>query len=484
MWRTPRFSDCVLPLRPRSILRRDMYCLATLAVILEQVEVAMGAFSGLVWGLPLIILLFGTHLFLTFRFGFIQRRMVRAIRLSVSKEDGEGDVSHFGSLATALAATIGTGNIIGVAGAIAIGGPGAVLWMWLTGVFGIATKYAEGVLAVKYRVKTPTGQMAGGPMYVLERGLGQKWLGVVFAIFTAIAAFGIGNMTQANAVVGQVHANFPDLDRAQVSVILGVAMAILTAAVILGGIRSISKTCQVLVPFMAIFYAIGCVLVLIKNAALLPETVSLIVSSAFNGHAAVGGFAGAGLAKALQMGVARGLFSNESGLGSAPIVAAAARTSDPVRQGLVSATGTFWDTVVVCAMTGLVLVSSGHWKDGVGKSELTRAAFAELHVVGPWVLFIGLVTFVFSTILGWSYYGEKAMEYLFGSKAILPYRWVWVVMVFVGSVAPLQAVWDFADAMNGLMAIPNLIALLALSGVVANETKRYLAGTPYTEAKD
>jgi len=434
----------------------------------------MADFSALVWGPWLIVLLFGTHLFLTVRLGFMQRYIIRAIKLSFSKnEGGAGDVSPFASLMTALAATIGTGNIIGVASAIAMGGPGAVLWMWLTGVFGIATKYAEAVLAVKYRVTTPTGEMAGGPMYALERGMNAKWLGMIFAGFATIAAFGIGNMTQANAVIGQVQARFPDVDPKMLAYSIGATMAVLTAAVILGGIKSIARACAWLVPFMAIFYVIGCALILIKNYAVLPETISLIVTSAFTGQAAVGGFAGAGIAAAMRFGIARGLFSNESGLGSAPIVAAAAQTRNPVRQALVSATGTFWDTVVICAMTGLVLVSSGHWKEGLGKAVLTQAAFAELHSIGPIILFIGLVTFVFSTILGWSYYGEKSAEYLFGPKVIFPYRLLWVIAVFVGSIAPLPMVWDFADAMNGLMAIPNLISLIVLSGVIAAETRTH-----------
>ncbi len=444
---------------------------------MKQIEAAMGAFSGFVWGVPLIVLLFGTHLFLTFRLGFIQRFIGRGIRLSFRKDSGDGDVTSFGSLATALAATVGTGNIIGVAGAIAVGGPGAVLWMWLTGIFGIATKYAEGVLAVKYRVRLPNGQMAGGPMYALEKGLGMKWLGVVFAAFTAIAAFGIGNMTQANAIVGQIQLNFPAV-KDHAPVWAGAVMAALTAAVVLGGIRSISRFCTFLVPFMTVAYVLGCLIILIKNAAVLPDTIALIFRDAFTGTAAVGGFTGAALKEVMRMGIARGLFSNESGLGSAPIVAAAAKTSSPVRQGLVSSTGTFWDTVVICAMTGLVLVSSGHWKEGLGKADLTRAAFADLHTFGPIILFVGLVTFVFSTILGWSYYGEKAVEYLFGTGAVLPYRILWVIMVFVGSVAPLKAVWDFADAMNGLMAVPNLVALLLLSGVVASETRKYFAENP------
>lgn len=431
-------------------------------------------FAGWVWGPPLIILLFGTHLFLTFRLGFIQRYIFRAIKISLSRtKEGEGDVSQFGALMTALAATIGTGNIIGVAGAVAAGGPGAVLWMWLTGVFGIATKYGEAVLAVKYRVKMPDGTMAGGPMYALEKGLGQKWLGVLFAILTCVAAFGIGCMTQANSIVSQVQGWFAPEQAKAVAWGLGLAMAALTALVILGGVKSISRVCELLVPFMAIFYVIGCCAILIKNFAVLGETFSLIFRTAFTGQAAIGGFVGAGLKEAARFGIARGLFSNESGLGSAPIVAAAAQTKNPVRQALVSSTGTFWDTVVVCAMTGLVIVSSGHWKEGMGKAQLTTAAFADLHAFGPIILGVGLMTFVFSTILGWSYYGEKAAEYLLGQRAVKPYRVLWVIAVLVGSVLPLSVVWDFSDAANGLMAVPNLIALLALSGVIAAETRAH-----------
>jgi alanine or glycine:cation symporter, AGCS family len=434
----------------------------------------MADFAGWVWGVPLIALLFGTHLFLTVRLGFIQRFIPRAIKISMSRQkEGEGDVSQFGALMTALAATIGTGNIIGVAGAIAAGGPGAVLWMWLTGVFGIATKYGEAVLAVKYRVKMPDGSMAGGPMYALEKGLGQKWLGVLFAVLTCVAAFGIGCMTQANSIVGQVQGAVAPEHKETVAWVLGIAMAVLTAFVILGGVKSIAKVCEVLVPFMAIFYVVGCAAILIKNFAVLGDAISLIFSSAFTGQAAIGGFIGAGMKEAMRYGIARGLFSNESGLGSAPIAAAAAQTPNPVRQALVSSTGTFWDTVVVCAMTGLVIVSSGHWQEGMDKTQLTRAAFRDLHAVGPWILNIGLGTFVFSTILGWSYYGEKAAEYLFGQRAVKPYRILWVIAVLVGSVLPLAVVWDFSDAANGLMAVPNLIALIALSGVIAAETKTY-----------
>jgi AGCS family alanine or glycine:cation symporter len=439
-----------------------------------SLEKLMASFAEAIWGPWLIALLFGTHLFLTFRLGFIQRFIWRGIRLSAAPAgEGKGDVSHFAALMTALAATIGTGNIVGVATAVASGGPGAVFWMWLTGVFGIATKYGEAVLAVKYRVETANGQMAGGPMYVLEHGLKMKWLGIVFAAFTAIAAFGIGNMVQANAVVSLVKENLPGTDPTILAWTLGLVMSGLTAAVILGGIRSIARVCAFLVPLMAVVYVIGCSLILIRNFAELPGAISLIFTSAFSGQAAAGGFLGAGVAQAMRYGIARGLFSNEAGLGSAPIVAAAAQTRNPVRQALVSATGTFWDTVVVCAITGLVIVSSGHWMEGSKGAALTRQAFADLHSVGPIVLFFGLVTFVFSTILGWSYYGEKAAEYLFGPRAIKPYRILWVFAVLAGSVAALDVVWNFADALNGLMAIPNLIALLALSGVIAAETKAH-----------
>jgi AGCS family alanine or glycine:cation symporter len=422
------------------------------------------------WGLPLIVLLFGTHIFLTIRLRFPQRYIFKAIKLSVTKDEGaEGDVSQFGALTTALAATIGTGNIVGVATAVALGGPGAVLWLWLTGVFGIATKYSEGLLAVKYRVKSPSGDMAGGPMYVLERGLGKRWLGILFALFTAVAAFGIGCMVQANSISTLAASTFhiPTW-------VTGLLLALLTAVVILGGIKSIARVCEILVPFMALFYILGCLYILVLHHATLPQTIALILNSAFTGHAAVGGFAGATIMMALRFGVARGLFSNESGLGSAPIVAAAAQTRNPVRQALVSSTGTFWDTVVVCLLTGLVLVNSADWTSGTDGALLTKSAFAHIPVVGPIVLTIGLLTFVFSTILGWSYYGEKAMEYLAGEKAVLPYRILWCIVVFLGSVFSLQFVWDFADLANGLMAIPNLIALLALSGVLVHETREYL----------
>lgn len=437
---------------------------------MEGLEIVLGTISGVVWGPPMLLLLFGTHLFLTFRLRFIQQYMGRAIRLSVTRsQEGEGDISHFGALTTALAATIGTGNIVGVATAVALGGPGAVLWMWLTGVFGIATKYSEALLAVKYRVVTADGTMAGGPMYALERGMNMKWLGVVFAVFTAIAAFGIGNMVQAHAVADNMRETFGVPMWAT-----GMLLAILTGLVVLGGVKSIARVCQMLVPFMAATYVLGCLLVLAVNIATIPATIALIVSSAFTGHAAAGGFLGAGIVQAMRFGVARGLFSNESGLGSAPILAAAAQTKDPVRQALVSSTGTFWDTVVICAMTGLVVVNSGLWQEGLSGSVLTKAAFGQVHYLGPAVLTLGLLTFVYSTILGWSYYGERAIEYLFGKKAVLPYRVAWVGAVLLGSVATLQVVWDFADIANALMAVPNLISLLVLSPVIVAETRKHL----------
>ncbi len=451
---------------------------------MDKLNAWIEAGAGFVWGPWLVALLFGTHLFLTWRTGFIQRFLGRAIKLSISKDPGApGDISQFGALVTALAATIGTGNIFGVAGAVLIGGPGAVLWMWLTGVFGIATKYAEALLSVKYRVTNSRGQMSGGPMYVLERALNAKWAGVLFAIFTAIAAFGIGNMAQSNAIADMVvtkKAILPfEMGDEAIKFSIGLILAILTGAVVLGGIRSIARFCTFLVPFMAFFYVLGCLIILAFSWDQILPTISLIVRSAFTGHAAVGGFVGAGIAEAMRYGIARGLFSNESGMGSAPIVAAAARTKDPVRQALVSSTGTFWDTVVVCALTGLVIVSSGDWQgEGETRAGLCDKAFHHLGAFGDWILILGLLTFVFSTILGWAYYGEKAIEYLIGIKSVFFYRILWVIAVFVGCIWKSDAVWNFSDMMNGLMAIPNLVALLMLSGVIAAETKRYFKENP------
>ena len=429
--------------------------------------------SGWLWGWPMIILLLGTHLYLTIILRFPQRKIFTAIRLSVKRDPGAtGDVSQFGSLATALAATIGTGNIIGVATAIALGGPGAVLWCWLTGVFGISTKYAEGLLAIKYRTKTANGKMLGGPMYALEKGLGWKWLAILFAFFTACASFGIGSTVQANAIatLGYESHNISPY-------ISGTFICLLSAAVILGGVKSIARVCGMLVPFMAFFYVIGCIVILCMNAAYLWPALKLIVLSAFTPQAAGGGFIGTTVMMAARFGIARGLFSNESGLGSAPIVAAAAQTRNPVRQALVSSSGTFWDTVVICALTGMVIVSSIIAYPDISFSNgatLTKAAFAKIPVLGTPLLTFGLLTFAFSTILGWCYYGERAVEYLKGKRWVIVYRIIYIAAVFIGSVVNLHVVWNFADCMNALMAIPNLISLLCLSGVIVHETKKYL----------
>ena len=435
--------------------------------------------SSAVWGWPMIILLLGTHIFMTVRLRFPQLRIGKAIKLSVTKDkDAQGDVSQFGALATALAATIGTGNIVGVATAVSLGGPGAVLWCWITGFFGIATKYSEGLLAVKYRVKTRDGNYMGGPMFALDRGLGQKWLAVLFAVFTAIAAFGIGNAVQANSISMLVEET-----TGLSPLVTGIVLAVLVLLVVIFGLKGISKVCTLLVPFMAVFYVLGCLVILGMNWQYLGEAISLICKSAFSARAAGGGFIGTSVIMAARFGIARGLFSNESGMGSAPIVAAAAQTRNPVRQALVSSTGTFWDTVVVCAITGLVLVSSIVAYPDIDCTQgaaLTKAAFDKLPVVGPIILTVGIITFAFSTILGWSYYGERAVEYLGGrnyklrKRLIKGYRLIWVGVVFLGSVMSLSIVWNIADIMNALMAVPNLVSILFLSGVIVHETRHYL----------
>ncbi len=429
--------------------------------------------SGWLWGWPMIILLIGTHLFLTIRLRFPQRYIFKAIKLSVKKDkDATGDVSQFGSLATALAATIGTGNIIGVATAIALGGPGAVLWCWITGVFGISTKYAEGLLAIKYRVKTAKGKMSGGPMYALEQGLGWKWMAILFAIFTSIAAFGIGNTVQANAIATVTYESY------NISpYITGTVVCLLTAAVILGGVKSIARVCQILVPFMALLYVIGCCYILYINSPYLWPALKLICHAAMNPEAAGGGFVGSTVMTAARFGIARGLFSNESGLGSAPIVAAAAQTRNPVRQALVSSSATFWDTVVICALTGLTIVSSVIAYPDItfdNGATLTKEAFAKIPYIGTPLLTFGLLTFAFSTILGWSYYGERAVEYLKGKRWVIGYRVLFIAAIFIGSIMNLVVVWNLADCMNALMAIPNLLSLLFLNGVIVNETRKYL----------
>jgi len=430
-------------------------------------------FSNLLWGWPMIILLLGTHLYLTIILRFPQRKIFTAIRLSYKKDlDGQGDVTQFASLATAIAATIGTGNIVGVATAVTLGGPGAVLWCWLTGVFGISTKYAEGLLAVKYRQVTPQGKMIGGPMYALEKGLRMRWLAVLFAVFTAFASFGIGSTVQANAIstlTSEVYTVSPYIS--------GLVICLLTAAVVLGGVKSIARVCGMFVPFMALVYVLGCIYIIGVNAQYVWPAIKLIVEAAFTPEAAGGGFIGSTVMTAARFGIARGLFSNESGLGSAPIVAAAAQTRNPVRQALVSSSGTFWDTVVICALTGIVIVSSVLAYPDItfeSGSTLTKEAFAKIPFIGTPLLTFGLTTFAFSTILGWCYYGERAVEYLKGYRWVIAYRIAYIAAVFIGSIMSLQMVWNFADCMNALMAIPNLISILALSGILVHETRKYL----------
>ena len=435
--------------------------------------------DGMVWGWWLIILLFGTHIYMTIRTGFIQRKTIsKGIKLSVHKDpDAEGEVSNFGALTTALAATIGTGNIVGVGIAIALGGPGAVLW--LSGIFGIATKYSESLIAVKYRVKTKDGRMQGGAMYALSRGL--KWkklgkvLGMIFAVFAGFASFGIGCATQVNA-----SANVVEENTGVQGWMVGLVVAILTAIVIFGGIKSIATVCEKLVPFMAIFYVIGCLIILGINYDYILPAIQTICKLAFTPGAAAGGLVGTGIRLAMQYGIARGLFSNESGMGSAPIAAAAAQTRNPVRQALVSSTGTFWDTVVVCLMTGLVLVSTIMKNPNINADQisdggtLTTLAFGQIPVLGPIILTLGIICFAYSTILGWAYYGERAVEYFAGHKGLIPYRIIYVVVAGIAPIVALDVVWALADILNALMAIPNLIAVLLLSNVVVKETKKYI----------
>ena len=428
------------------------------------------------WGLPFIIILLGTHAFCTIRTGFVQKHIFKGMRLSVTPDaDGEGEVSQFGALTTALAATIGTGNIIGVATAVASGGPGAVFWMWITGVFGMATKYMETAMAVKYREQTKDGRMMGGAFTALELGLHSKWLAVLFAIFGGIAAFGIGCLTQANSISTALKQNFGVDER-----MAGVIVAILTAIVIIGGVKSITKVTERLIPFMAAFYVLGCLWVIFMNRSVLGQSIALIFKSAFSFQAGAGGVFGFTVAKALRYGCARGLFSNESGMGSAPIVAASAKTRNPVRQSLVSMTGTFWDTVVICALTGITLVSSAvahpeflEAGSNTDTTVLTFQAFALIPTVGKPIIAISLALFAYSTILGWSYYGERCAEYLLGSKVIKYYKIMFVILSFVGCIVKLATVWNIADILNGLMIIPNVIGVFLLSGVLIADLKKY-----------
>ncbi len=440
------------------------------------------AVRDIIWGAPLVILLLGTGIYLTIRLKGLQfTKLFPALYLALikRKEDAEGDISHFQALMTALAATVGTGNIAGVATAIAAGGPGALFWMWITGLFGMATKYSEALLAVKYRVKDRLGTMSGGPMYYLTLGLRAKWLGVAFALFAAFAAFGIGNMVQSNSVADAAH-SFLSIPYW----LTGVVLALLTGLVIIGGIKSIANVTSVLVPFMILVYFSAALVALVLKYQELPHAFSLIFKGAFSGTAALGGFLGAGVKEAVKMGVARGLFSNESGLGSAPIAAAAAQTKNPVNQALVSMTQTFIDTLVVCTMTGLVIITSGAWTSGKTGAPLSYLGFKRIfasilgpsagNAVGGVVVALGLVLFAYSTILGWSYYGEKSLEFLLGERSVLPYRLLFTVFVFIGSIASLGLVWTLSDVMNGLMAFPNLVGLIGLSGVIVSETRKYL----------
>lgn len=445
---------------------------------MDAVSKLLNDISGAIWGFPMIVMLLGTHLFLTFRTGFIQKKVPLGIKLSVTKdENSRGDVSQFQALTTALASTIGTGNIIGVGTAVYLGGPGAVFWCWITGVFGIATKYAESLISVKYRVQSADGRMLGGAMYALERGLNMKWLAVLFAFFAMIASFGIGCGTQINAIVEVIENNVPfiRLPRA----VIGVFFAVLTAVIIIGGIKWIANVCARLVPFMAVFYMAGCVIIMVCNYDFIIPALKAIVALAFAPGSVEGGLAGQGIMMAARFGIARGLFSNESGLGSAPLVASAAQTKNPVRQALVSATGTFWDTVVVCLATGLVIVSTVMKypeinMNGISNGgQMTTVAFSQIPF-GSVVLVAGIILFAYSTILGWSYYGERCAEYLFGKSAILPYKIVYISVIVAASVMALDTVWTVSDILNAFMAVPNLIAVLMLSGHIAKDTAYYL----------
>ena len=441
---------------------------------MESLNNFITAANGILWGPIMLVLLVGTHIYLTARTGIIQRKTFTGVKLSITPDkEASGDIGGFAALATALAATIGTGNIVGVATAIGTGGPGAVFWMWMTGLLGMATKYSEGLLAVKFRVRAKDGSYIGGPMYALERGMNQKWLGVLFAGFTGFAGFGLGNMVQGNSIAESCLNTF-----GVPKVVTAGVLTVLTGMVILGGVQSISKVCEKLIPFMAGLYILGCVIICFINAPYMGEALAVIIKGAFNPQAVGGGFVGATIGACIRAGVSRGLFTNESGLGSAPIVDACAATRNPARQALISMSGVFWDTIVVCLLTGLVLVSSmikdPAGMEGLVGANLTTQAFAAIPVVGPAVLTFGLITFAWSTILGWNVYGEKAWVYLVGVKALKPYRLAWTLVVFVGCVAALEVVWNAADMLNALMIIPNLVALLGLSGVIASETKKYV----------
>lgn len=486
---------------------------------MEGISHIVETVNNCLWGLPMILLLSGTHLFMTWKTGFIQKKLPLAIRLSLTRDpDSEGDISPFAALSTSLASTLGTGNIIGVGTAIALGGPGAVFWCWLTGIFGMATSYAESFIAIKYRVRTSDGTTAGGAMYALERALHLKVPAILFACFGVLTSFGIGCGVQVNAIAAVVTpAVRQAADRADgsfrwlssllermpflPSLAVGLVTGLITCAVIFGGVRSVSRVCEKLVPFMALFYMLGCLAILCMNRAFLGEALSLIIKSAFlETGALAGGMTGSGIMIAARFGISRGLFSNEAGMGSAPIIAAAARSRNPVRQALIASTATFWDTVVVCLITGLVLVSSlladaaapgtltaasGMLTEtaaalsvtassGLSGGELTSAAFSRIPCIGQPVLIIGIITFAYATVLGWSYYGERCLEYLFGKISLFPYRFLWIFVIVFSPVIRLELVWSVSDTLNALMALPNLAAILLLSDVIAEDTRYYL----------
>lgn len=445
-------------------------------IFVEELQHIISSVNGVLWGPALLIILLGTHVFFTFRLKFIQRHLWLALKLMASKDkDAIGDISPFGALMSSLAATIGTGNIIGVAIAVSLGGPGAIFWCWLTGVFGMSTKYAEALLALKYRVKTSDGTMLGGPMYTIKNGLNMHWLAVLFCIFTAIASFGIGNTVPANSITSVL-----EKSTGISPYIIGSVMALIVFAVVIGGVKSIAKVCSALVPTMSLFYIFGSMTIIFVNSAFFIDAVTLIVKSAFTPQAAGGGFVASTFMIAARMGIMRGLYSNESGMGSAPILASAARANNPVRQAIISMTGTFWDTVIICPLTGLVLITSMLKNksifEGLNGAQIAVAAFDQIpYSIGVIVLNIGIILFAFSTILGWIYYGEKSIEFLFGKRALMPYRLFYCFAVFIGSITTLEIVWGFADSMNALMALPNILSLWLLSKVVVNETNKYMS---------
>jgi len=442
---------------------------------METLSSILDTLSGFIWGPFTLVLLLGVGIYLSVGLKLMPWHQIsHAFKYLIRgrKSEGEGEIPPFQALMTAMSATVGTGNIAGVATAIFIGGPGAIFWMWITALFGMATKYAEAVLAVKYRETDDLGRFVGGPMYYIKNGLGKKWywLGFLFALFGTIAAFGIGNMVQSNSVADALHSNF-GVDTSMT----GIVIAALAALVILGGIKRIGTVASKLVPIMVIFYIIGSLIIIFANITEVPAALTIIIDSAFNGHAAVGGFTGATIMMAIQFGIARGIFSNEAGLGSTPIAHAAAQTNNPVRQGLIGMLGTFIDTIIICTMTALVIIISGAWTSGETGASLSSLAYASSIPLGEYIITFSLVIFAFTTILGWSYYGERCAEFIFGTKIILPYRFLWIAAVFIGASQKVNLIWILADVMNGFMAIPNLIALALLSPIVFKITKEYFS---------